>query len=89
MAAGVPVVANRVGGNCELLTEDRGLLVPPDDEEALAAAIERLLGDEPLRRILGRNAQAFARENFTLEHMRERHEALYQDLLEKKQWRPA
>ena len=87
MAAGVPVVANRVGGNCELVTEDRGLLVPPDDEEALTDAIDRLLRDAPFRRVLGGNANAFARANFTLEHMRKRHEALYQDLLEKKRWR--
>jgi glycosyltransferase involved in cell wall biosynthesis len=89
MAAGVPVVANRVGGNCELVSEDRGLLVPPDDEEALADAIERLLRDAPLRRALGCNANEFARANFTLEHIRASHEALYQDLLEKKQWRSA
>jgi L-malate glycosyltransferase len=89
MAAGVPVVANRVGGNCELVTEDRGFLVPPDDEEALADAIDRLLRDAPLRRTLGHNANVFARENFTLEQMRKRHEALYQELLEKKRWRSA
>lgn len=87
MAAGVPVVANRVGGNCELVTEDRGLLVPPNDEQALTDAIDRLLRDAPFRRVLGRNANAFARANFTLEHMRKRHEALYQDLLENKLWR--
>jgi glycosyltransferase involved in cell wall biosynthesis len=84
MAAGVPVVANRVGGNFELVTEDRGVLVPPNDEDALADAIDRLLRDAPLRRVLGRNANAFARENFTLEHMGNRHEALYRELLEKK-----
>ena len=87
MAAGVPVVANRVGGNCELVTEDRGLLVPPDDEEALTDAIDRLLQDAPFGRVLARNANAFARANFTLEHMSKRHEVLYQDLLEKKRWR--
>jgi glycosyltransferase involved in cell wall biosynthesis len=89
MAAGVPVVANRVGGNCELVAEDRGLLVPPDNEEALTDAIDRLLRDAPLRRAMGRNARQFARANFTVDQIRERHEALYQDLLEKKQWRSA
>jgi glycosyltransferase involved in cell wall biosynthesis len=87
MAAGVPVVANRVGGNCELITEDRGFVVPPDDEEALTDAIDRLVRDAPLRKSLGHNANVFARENFTLEQMRKRHEALYQDLLEKNEWR--
>jgi L-malate glycosyltransferase len=89
MAAGVPVVANRVGGNCELVTEDRGMLVFSDDEEALTEAIDSLLRDAPRREILGHNANVFASENFTLEQMRKRHEALYQDLLEKKQWRSA
>jgi L-malate glycosyltransferase len=87
MAAGVPVAATQVGGTAELLSQDRGLLVKPDDEEALAGAIERLLRDAPLRTVLGRKAHAFARENFTLEEMRKRHEALYRDLLEKKQSR--
>ncbi len=84
MAAGVPVVANRVGGNCELVTEDRGVLVPANDEQALASGIESLLRDAPLRKTLGRNANQFARENFTLEKMRQRHETLYHELLEKK-----
>jgi glycosyltransferase involved in cell wall biosynthesis len=84
MAAGAPVVANRVGGNCELITEDRGVLVPANDELALASGIERLFRDSSLRKILGRNGEQFARENFTLEKMRQRHESLYHELLEKK-----
>ncbi len=34
MAAGVPVIANEVGGNLELLSDGRGILVPPNDVEA-------------------------------------------------------
>jgi L-malate glycosyltransferase len=86
MAAGVPVVASRVGGNPELITADRGLLVVPDDDRALADAIERLLRDAPMRAEFGRNAKQFAQANFTLEHMRRRHEELYAELLEKKNW---
>src|ERR1700722_6556713 len=84
MAAGVPVVASRVGGNCELITEDRGILVAPDDEEALAAGVERLLGDPAVRANMGGNGRAFARANFTIDRMRLRHEELYQQLLESK-----
>jgi L-malate glycosyltransferase len=88
MAAGVPVVASGVGGNPELVTEGRGALVPPDQPQALADAIERILRDAPLRIELGRNAKQFAQANFTIDHMRYQHEALYAALLEKKQWRP-
>jgi glycosyltransferase involved in cell wall biosynthesis len=48
MAAGVPVVASRVGGLPELV--DEGGLVPPDDAGALARAIERRWGDEEAAR---------------------------------------
>jgi L-malate glycosyltransferase len=87
MAAGVAVVASRVGGNCELLTEDRGVLVAPNDEEALAAAVERLLSDSGARANMGRNGRAFVRANFTIDRMRRRHEELYQELMEKKRGR--
>jgi glycosyltransferase involved in cell wall biosynthesis len=86
MAAGVPVVASRVGGNAELVASDRGILVAPDDDRAFADAIERLLRDEAMRAEFGRNAKQFAKANFTLEQMRQRHEALYAELLEKKNW---
>jgi glycosyltransferase involved in cell wall biosynthesis len=44
MAAGLPVVASRVGALPELIGENEAL-VPPGDPAALAAAIERRLGD--------------------------------------------
>ncbi|PYV69221.1 MAG: hypothetical protein DMG97_22430, partial [Acidobacteria bacterium] len=87
MAAGVPIIANRVGGNPELITERNGILVPPDDDEALSAAIEALLCDKALRVELGQNARQFAQANFTLEQMRNGYERLYADLLEIKGWR--
>jgi len=88
MAAGVPVVATCVGGNPELVTERTGILVPPDDVDALAAGIERLLDDYNLRAQLGRNARQFATSHFTSEQMRVRHEELYRELLERKRWKP-
>ncbi|MGD9722101.1 MAG: glycosyltransferase [Pirellulales bacterium] len=52
-ACGCPVVATRAGGIPSSVDDGRtGLLVPPNDSPALAAAIERLLDDEPLRRRL-------------------------------------
>jgi starch synthase len=53
-----PVIATTVGGLPELVDDGRtGCLVPPRDERALAAAIIRLLRDEPLRRQLGLNGK--------------------------------
>jgi glycosyltransferase involved in cell wall biosynthesis len=88
MAAGVAVVANRLGGNPELLTRDRGVLVDPGDAEALANAIENLLRDSSLRMQLSQNAWRFAQANFTIEQMQRRHQELYAELLDRKRWRP-
>jgi len=84
MAAGVPVVAYRVGGNAELVNEERGDLVAPGDEEGFAAAVERLLASPPLRAQLGRSARKFAEDNFGLENVRARYEDCYRTLLENK-----
>ena len=88
MAAGVPVIAYRVGGNPELIANGRGILVAPGDKEELANAIELLLGDANLRTQLGEKAKNFAKANFTIEEMQKRHQELYSELLEKKRWRP-
>jgi|SRR5579872_196782 len=88
MAAGVPVVACDVGGNPELVSNETGLLVPPNDPESLAEAISKLLSDPDSRIELGRNAKRHAQENFTIDRMRSRHEELYEELLARKDWRP-
>jgi glycosyltransferase involved in cell wall biosynthesis len=57
LAAGRPVVAAAVGGIPELLTFGQaGLLVPPEDPGALAAAVGRILSDQPLAERLGARA---------------------------------
>lgn len=84
MASGVPVVATDVGGNPELIANDRGILVPPGNELALVAAIERLLRDPARRGELSRRAKKFSEEHFTLPRMQRQYEELYCDLLSKK-----
>jgi colanic acid/amylovoran biosynthesis glycosyltransferase len=62
-AAGLPVVATRVGGIPEAVEEDEtALLVPPRDPTALADALTRLLQDSTLRERLGRNGRNYARQ---------------------------
>ncbi len=84
MAAAVPVVASRVGGNSELINENRGILVPPGDEEALAAAIEHLLRNQALRVELGHNAKTFAEAHFGIEAIARQYEELYGKLISEK-----
>jgi glycosyltransferase involved in cell wall biosynthesis len=86
MAACVPVVAYDVGGNAELVNEQRGALVAAGDETGFADAVERILGESSssLRQQLGLNARKFAEETFSLERVRNRYEELYAALLRKK-----
>lgn len=88
MAAGIPVVATSVGGNPELLAEDRGILVPVGDEASLAGALHRLLNDDNLRIRMGGRCREFAAENLTLDKMRRSHEYLYLELLASKGYVP-
>jgi len=65
MASGAAVVATRVSGLPELVEDGHnGLLVPPRDPAALAAAIERLLADPALRRRLGAAARETVARHF-------------------------
>jgi glycosyltransferase involved in cell wall biosynthesis len=67
MAAGLPVVASRLSGIPELVTDGKsGLLTPPGDVAALAAAIRRLHDDPALRERLGRAARATVERDFDL-----------------------
>jgi glycosyltransferase involved in cell wall biosynthesis len=84
MAAGLPVVAYRSGGNPELVDEERGLLVAAGDENAFADAVVRLLGQQQLREQMGCNARAFVEGNFGLELVRNRYQELYTRLLQAK-----
>lgn len=81
-AAGVPVVASRVGGIPEAVLDGAtGLLVPPGDVSALADAIARLLADSALRERLGQAGQARMREAFSLDAMVQGNLAVYGELL--------
>jgi len=82
LAIGRPVVATDVGGNRELVRDgETGLLVPPEDPDALADAIARLLDDRELAGRLARAGATFVRENLTIERMVDETEALYRKIL--------
>ena len=70
MAAGKPVVAARVGGLAEVVRHgETGLLVPPQDVEALAAALAGLAADRPRRERLGAAGRAHVLARYTAARM--------------------
>jgi len=82
MAAGLPVVATRVGGTPEIVEDGKtGLLVSPGDPEALAAAISRLLQDRLTAKRLGQSARHQVFSRYSLEQAVSSTERLYHDLL--------
>jgi glycosyltransferase involved in cell wall biosynthesis len=67
MALGVPCVSTAIAAIPELIQDGRnGLLVPPANPVALAAALRRLATDPQLRAELGRNARHTAEERYNL-----------------------
>jgi glycosyltransferase involved in cell wall biosynthesis len=81
-AFGVPVVASRVGAIPEVIRDgETGVLVPPGDAAALAAALVRLLGDPALARRLGAAAAEEARTRFAWRRVAREVLAAYRELL--------
>jgi glycosyltransferase involved in cell wall biosynthesis len=81
MAAGRAVAATAVGAAPDLIADGvHGLLVPPGNVGALAAAIDRLLRDPELAALLGRAATARVRRHYSREAMVRRFEDFYQGL---------
>ena len=69
-AAGVPIVAARAGGVPEVVRDgENGLLVPPGDPEALAAAVNGLLDDPDQCRAVGATARRGVVERFSVARM--------------------
>jgi glycosyltransferase involved in cell wall biosynthesis len=82
MAAGRPVVATDVGGNPELIRDGvTGVLAPPGDPAALAAAVDALLDSPPTRQRLGAAARQRVEKQFTNQAMAERFAEFYQELV--------
>lgn len=82
MAAGIPVIATESAGAREILKGDlTGRLVPVGDVEAIAGAIIDLLKDPSERERLAQQAQADAREHYSLDRMVYETERVYRDVL--------
>lgn len=85
MAAGLPVIAAATGALPEIVAENEtGLLVPPADPAALAAAIRRLLSGPGLTAVMGQAGRARAAEHFGIEMQVASLAAIYKDLQARK-----
>ena len=81
MGTGLSVIASRVGGVPDMVTDgESGLLIEPT-AEALAAAIEKLVRNEALRQSLGKKAREEA-QRFSLPAMAQGYETLYASVTE-------
>ena len=82
MAAGLPVVATRVGGLPELVEDGRtGYLVPPADAPALAARLHDLASSAERRHVMGSAARTRVRDYFSAERMTADWVSIYDELL--------
>lgn len=66
MAAGLPVVATRVGGIPEMVDSDTGILVEPGDRDGLAVAVCDILADADMGRSLGERGAQRAEQRFDI-----------------------
>ena len=82
MACGLPVIATSAGALPEVVEDGKsGILVPPQDAHALAKAIEQLLSDEQLRRVMGEEGRKRVQTHFTWEQAAKKTLEVYQEVL--------
>lgn len=85
-ASSLPSVATDVGGNREIvLAGESGLLVPPGDPAALAAAMQQLMAmPETARRQMGEAGRRHVQQHYDLERVVDTWEAIYEELLSRR-----
>jgi glycosyltransferase involved in cell wall biosynthesis len=86
MACEVPVVSSRGGALPEVVGEDGrcGMLVPPENSEAMASAIDQLLDQPERRAAMGKAGRARVLEHFTWRRAAERTVDVYREVIEQR-----
>jgi glycosyltransferase involved in cell wall biosynthesis len=96
MSYGLTCIATNISGNVELIAgkaqieihpgefvvAQNGILVSPEDEEALSRAISFLVGDRKTRESLGKNAREYIKNNYSIELIADKYIELYCHLLQ-------
>jgi glycosyltransferase involved in cell wall biosynthesis len=81
MAFGLPIIASRAGGIPEIVEDGvNGLLIPPEDPDALVSALERLL-DDPAQRASMQSANRAAAARYGSDRMTDAYESIYRSIL--------
>lgn len=80
MSLGKTVIATKVGGPIEIITEETGLLVPPSNPQHLAQAILCLLENHQNRIAMGKSGQVRVHQNYTARHMAQATASVYQKI---------
>jgi glycosyltransferase involved in cell wall biosynthesis len=85
-AIGLPIVATDVGGNAEVVRSGHsGLIVPPNDSQALADAMRSVMAMTPQQRAaMGRVGRQHVESNYDINRVLDRWEEIYRELLEAK-----
>jgi glycosyltransferase involved in cell wall biosynthesis len=85
LSTGIPVVATKVGGTPEIVTDSvHGLLIPPRDPHAMADAIDRILADRHLAGQLSAAGKKMVAERFTPAIRAELLIRIFRDVLQKR-----
>lgn len=81
-AIGRPIItSNSVGCKETLVDEYNGFLIQPKDVDALTEKLDLLISDKELRIKMGKNARKYAEDYFSIEVVKERHLAIYSELV--------
>jgi D-inositol-3-phosphate glycosyltransferase len=82
MACGTPVIGSKVGGiKYSVIHGATGLLVPPNDPEALAGSIDQLISDKQLLAQMSRNSLKRVNQEFSWAHIARQADRLYQNVI--------
>jgi len=74
MSCGIPVVSTKIGGIPEVVADGTGFLVQPEDEDALAESIEKIITNSELKENLGCSGRKWVIENFNWDKIVEKFE---------------
>ncbi|MCX5702681.1 MAG: lipopolysaccharide heptosyltransferase II [Candidatus Omnitrophica bacterium] len=81
-AAGVPVIATKVGGVVDIIDDEKtGLLIPPKDYTSMSQAVIRIFKDKELARNFAEAAYKKIKENYNIELMVKNTLCIYQDAM--------